>query len=378
VINTLVLLAQTDATPGTGWARPGLFLGNFWPVLVATAAGLAAVYLLLPRARRYPPLWGGVLGGLAVVAAGFWLIHFEVFSPEAVLFYAFAFIAVVAAGLMITQSNPVHAALAFALVVLSTCGLFLLLAAPFLMAATIIIYAGAIIVTFLFVIMLAQQVGASNADQRSREPFLAALAGFVLLAAILCVLQRTYDVPANEAYAGQLQALLEKTKRAQEATDAAGIRAIIGNGKEFFQQFLDLLQKSDFLPGQGLDSKIKVETTLNLAQESWTRRDAKVEEVRQYLASAYREGRLLQVRLTSPGTLPPDPALPVSPFSTGPAREAMRDAQGRARLPADNVASLGRTLFTDYLLAVEVAGFLLLVATIGAIAIAARRTEELR
>ena len=42
----------------------------------------------------------------------------------------------------------------------STCGLFLLQAAPFLMAATIIIYAGAIVVTFLFVIMLAQQEGA--------------------------------------------------------------------------------------------------------------------------------------------------------------------------------------------------------------------------
>ena len=41
------------------------------------------------------------------------------------------------------------------MVVLSTCGLFLLNAAPFLMAGTVIIYAGAIIVTFLFVLMLA-------------------------------------------------------------------------------------------------------------------------------------------------------------------------------------------------------------------------------
>ena len=54
-----------------------------------------------------------------------------------------------------------RSALAFAMVVLSTCGLFLLLAAPFLSAATIIIYAGAIIVTFLFVIMLSRQEGPS-------------------------------------------------------------------------------------------------------------------------------------------------------------------------------------------------------------------------
>ena len=41
-------------------------------------------------------------------------------------------------------------------------------------------------------------------------------------------------------------------------------------------------------------------------------------------------------------------------------------------------ASLGQALFTDYLLPVELAGTLLLVATIGAIAIASRRTEGLR
>ena len=92
--------------------------------------------------------------------------------------------------MMITQKNPVHAALSFALVVLSTCGLFLLQAAPFLMAATIIVYAGAIVVTFLFVIMLAQQEGPSDADQRTREPFLASLAGGVLLAALVCVLHK--------------------------------------------------------------------------------------------------------------------------------------------------------------------------------------------
>ena len=48
------------------------------------------------------------------------------------------------------------------------------------------------------------------------------------------------------------------------------------------------------------------------------------------------------------------------------------------RLPAGNVAALGRTLFTDYLIPVELAATLLLVATIGAIVIAGRKSEELR
>ena len=66
------------------------------------------------------------------------------------------------------------------------------------------------------------------------------------------------------------------------------------------------------------------------------------------------------------------------PPSSTPPGELRRDAGGRPALPAENAAYLGRSLFTDYLLAVELAGTLLLVATIGAIAIAGRRAEGLR
>ena len=45
-------------------------------------------------------------------------------------------------------------------------------------------------------------------------------------------------------------------------------------------------------------------------------------------------------------------------------------------MPAENVAYLGRSLFTDFLLPVELGGTLLLVAAIGAIAIATRRGEK--
>ena len=122
---------------------------------------------------------------------------------------------------MITQRNPVHAALCFALVVLSTCGLFLLQAAPFLMAATIIIYAGAIVVTFLFVIMLAQQAGLSNADQRSREPLLATLAGFVLLGS--SALRSGQDL--RQHYGVPIDNYIEQTRRVQgRISDKSGNR----------------------------------------------------------------------------------------------------------------------------------------------------------
>src|SRR5205814_6331378 len=92
--------------------------------------------------------------------------------------------------------------IAFAFVILSTCGLFLLLAAPFLMAATIIIYAGAIIVTFLFVLMLSQVEGASDENDRTREPLLGALAGFAFVGLLLFALQQTREsvTPSTSAF----------------------------------------------------------------------------------------------------------------------------------------------------------------------------------
>src|SRR6266481_3718483 len=166
----------------------------FFSLVLPAVLGTIGVYLLLPRPRPYPALWGVTASGLALLLCGFTLIRSGMAAPENLLFYCFSALAIGSGVMMITQKNPVHAALSFALVVLSTCGLFLLQAAPFLMAATIIIYAGAIVVTFLFVIMLAQQIGTSDADQRSREPLLSCVAGFVLLAAVLGLLQQTYGV----------------------------------------------------------------------------------------------------------------------------------------------------------------------------------------
>ena len=166
---------------------------HVWRVAMPAALGLVAVFLLLPRPRPLLRVAGVALAFLAAVAAGFVLLHTSGRPVYDTLFYFFAFVAVVAGGMLVTQSNPVHAALSFALVVLSTCGLFLILAAPFLMAATIIVYAGAIIVTFLFVIMLAQQQGLSDADSRSREPFSAPVACFVLLPTLLFTILQTYD-----------------------------------------------------------------------------------------------------------------------------------------------------------------------------------------
>jgi NADH-quinone oxidoreductase subunit J len=73
---------------------------------------------------------------------------------ETLLFWLLAAIALIASVSMIVQRNPVYSALFLIVTLLSIAGLFLLLRAQFLAVIQIIVYAGAIMVLFLFVIML--------------------------------------------------------------------------------------------------------------------------------------------------------------------------------------------------------------------------------
>lgn len=149
------------------------------------ALGGAALYLLLPKPDRSQAMSGAVLGVLAIVGLVV-VLAARVVAPDALAFYfyLFATIAVAAAARVITHTKPVYSAIYFVLVVIAVAALLVLQEAEFLAIALVIIYAGAILVTYLFVIMLAQQSGAPICDRHSREPFLAVLAGFVLMAAI--------------------------------------------------------------------------------------------------------------------------------------------------------------------------------------------------
>ncbi len=227
--------------------------------------------------------------GISIAAAGL-LLFCGSFGKSTsdlaseVMFWVFAAGALGCGVLMITSRNPVYGALWFALSTLSTCGLFMVQSAPFLAAATIIVYAGAVIVTFLFVIMLAQQSGAAGYDQRSQQAIPATVAAFVLLGALSMTLQ---SAPP---------------------------------------QF------------------VRVEIQAPVVQEQ-------------------QAGTMMTL----------DPNKPVNP----PEPDAIPNYLSRAdyKTPVGSLKGLGRSLFGDYLFAVELAGTLLLVASIGAIAIAPRREE---
>ena len=70
------------------------------------------------------------------------------------LFYAFAAIAVITTLLVVVQSNPVYSVLLLIGSFVGLAGLYVLLDAPFVAVIQIIVYAGAIMVLFLFVVML--------------------------------------------------------------------------------------------------------------------------------------------------------------------------------------------------------------------------------
>jgi NADH-quinone oxidoreductase subunit J len=75
-------------------------------------------------------------------------------DPSVLAFYAFAAIAVIASLLVVAQPNPMHSVMLLIASFGALAGLYVLLDAPFTAVTQIIIYAGAIMVLFLFVVML--------------------------------------------------------------------------------------------------------------------------------------------------------------------------------------------------------------------------------
>lgn len=75
-------------------------------------------------------------------------------TAEAILFFLFAGLAVVGALNLVLQRHPIHSALSLILVMVALAVLYLLLGAEFIAAIQIIVYAGAIMVLFVLVIML--------------------------------------------------------------------------------------------------------------------------------------------------------------------------------------------------------------------------------
>ncbi len=269
------------------------WIQHHWALLLPLVLGACGVWLMMPGKRAIRPL--GALAALGALTLGFQLVAGDR-DINGAMYVVISTFCLIAAVLMITSKNPVYGALWFALVTLCVCGLFLLQSAPFLAAASIIVYAGAIIVTFLFVMMLAQQSGASGYDQSSRQPFVASVIAFTLLGMLLITFQ-----------SWGVQHAKQKHDRAGQAIAVSAIPgatpARVDDG-------------SGWVPDDDDD--------------------------------------------------PPPPPLPTGPH---------RFSKPRATEQIGELRGLGRALFSDFLFSVEIAGTLLLIASIGAIALAPRRAQ---
>lgn len=110
---------------------------------------------------------------------------------ELILFYIFGGVAVLASLGLVSGRNPVHSALFMVVVFFVMSALFVLLGAEFLAAAQILVYAGAIMVLFLFVIMLLrlQPEELRNTSRHALQKFFGIVLSLVLVAQIALIVR---------------------------------------------------------------------------------------------------------------------------------------------------------------------------------------------
>jgi len=131
------------------------------------------------------------------------------------LFYAFAAVLLIAAFKVITSRNPVHAALYLVLAFFQASALWILLKAEFLAITLVLVYVGAVMVLFLFVVMMLD-INLDGVRKGFWKHFpLAAAAGTLIALEMSAVLMggfRLGEPPATAAVVGQAAVELSNTK----------------------------------------------------------------------------------------------------------------------------------------------------------------------
>src|SRR3954454_13321320 len=110
------------------------------------------------------------------------------FGMYLVIFFIFGALCIAGAINLLLQKHPINSALSLVVVMSSLAVLYLLLGAEFLAAAQIIVYAGAIMVLFTFVVMLLN----AGREERTLGSRAAAMLGFPAVVAILAVIATAF------------------------------------------------------------------------------------------------------------------------------------------------------------------------------------------
>lgn len=110
---------------------------------------------------------------------------------ELYFFLFFAIVAVASSVVMILQRNPIYCVLLLIMVMISIAGLYLMLDAQFVAIIQIVVYAGAIMVLFLFVIMLLNLSREEGGVFRIQKPLAALLAALLFLPVAAMIMSYT-------------------------------------------------------------------------------------------------------------------------------------------------------------------------------------------
>ncbi len=325
------------------------------PILLylCLAAGGVGVLLALPRPRVSPQVIGALI---AAAAFGGLFLALALAAGEnrpSLFFYLFSLIGLGSALRVITHPKPVYAALYFITTILASSALYLIIGAEFMAFALIIIYAGAILITYLFVIMLASQApseddpdGLTAYDTYSREPVVSTGVGFALLAIMT----------------GMIAGGVGQLKPAGSPAKTAGLL------EQLPRKVLSTLERRDVFKAFEKPALADVAKVLDV--EKHTLR-LKVTDREQLDALMMRTDVLellpLELKAIDKSGGRDRPANP-DPW--------MVNLHLPDTLKVDNIDGIGFALIAEHPMALELAGVILLMAMLGAVVLARKQIEQ--
>ena len=164
--------------------------------VVAALSGAVGMWLLLACRQVWQRAAGALVAAVGLGLLGSQMPRLGDWMAQSV-FLILACVTVAAAVATVTLRNPVYCAIWFGMTLLGTAGLFLFQGAQFLAVATVVVYAGAILVTFLFVLMLAVPKGRAVYDRLSFEALVSAFSGAVLVGILSMTITSVLDGPGE-------------------------------------------------------------------------------------------------------------------------------------------------------------------------------------
>jgi len=150
------------------------------------------------------------------------------------VFFVLAALAVIGAVSLILQKHPIHSALSLIVVMIALAGLYLLLGAEFVAAVQIIVYGGAIMVLFVFVIMLLN----AGVEEHTSISKMAGAPGLLLVVALAGLVAATI-VRSTDS--------ILSTMQTGEMSSSLGVSKTLGISGMIFKDFVYPFELTSFL-----------------------------------------------------------------------------------------------------------------------------------